>query len=88
MNITEVKNRKEHVAFRLLVEGDHLGEIGLLYNCPRSCTIISRNFNNMASLDSNKFREITYKYPYFKKCLLNKIYKYKDPNINFMKNTI
>ena len=41
-------NREELVAVKLLVEGDHFGEIGVLYECRRTATIVSRNYNTMA----------------------------------------
>jgi CRP-like cAMP-binding protein len=32
-------NREEKIAHRLLVEGDHFGEIGLIFNCCRTATV-------------------------------------------------
>ena len=49
VNITD-ENNKEHVAFRLLTEGDQFGEIGLFYGCPRTATVTCRNYNTLASL--------------------------------------
>jgi CRP-like cAMP-binding protein len=43
-------SREELVAVRLLVEGDHFGEIGVVYGCRRTASVISRNYNTMASL--------------------------------------
>ena len=28
------QNGKDHVAYKLVVEGDHFGEISLLFDCP------------------------------------------------------
>mgnify|MGYP006109260399 CR=1 FL=1 len=44
------ENRENHVAYALLVEGDHFGEIGVVYDCKRTSTIVSRNYNTMATL--------------------------------------
>ena len=49
VNIRNV-DREELVAVRLLVEGDHFGEIGVVYGCRRTASVISRNYNTMASL--------------------------------------
>ena len=38
VNITN-NNREEVVGHRLLVEGDHFGEIGLIYECNRTASI-------------------------------------------------
>jgi F-box/leucine-rich repeat protein 7 len=35
---------------RLLTEGSHFGEIGVIYNCVRTASITSRNYNTMAIL--------------------------------------
>ena len=45
------QQREELIAVRLLVEGDHFGEIGTIYDCKRTATIVSRNYNTMAVLD-------------------------------------
>lgn len=44
------ENREEHIAVALLTEGSHFGEIGLIYGCERTATVISRNYNTMAIL--------------------------------------
>ena len=38
---------KEHEVYKLLAEGDHFGEISLLYKCPVQATVISRNYNTL-----------------------------------------
>ena len=87
VNIRDMDNY-DHVAYRLLVEGNHFGEIGLIYNCKRTCTVVSRNFNTLGSLNRDKFLDILNKYPYFKQCLKKHIFKYKDPNIQFLKKPL
>jgi CRP-like cAMP-binding protein len=34
----------------LLSSGDHFGEIGCLYDCNRTCTVLSINYNILARL--------------------------------------
>jgi CRP-like cAMP-binding protein len=41
---------KLHIAVSLLTEGDHFGEISMLYRCKRTATIVSRNYNTMARI--------------------------------------
>jgi len=48
---------------QVLVEGCHFGEISLLYGCPRTCTIVNRNYSTMAILDLLQFRKLKMEYP-------------------------
>ena len=57
IDITD-ENRIVQKTVRLLVEGDHFGEIGLIYGCVRSATVISRNYNTMAKLNKERFRAL------------------------------
>tara|TARA_B110000285_G_C15002043_1_gene551916 strand:- start:242 stop:667 length:426 start_codon:yes stop_codon:yes gene_type:complete len=49
VNIKDASGRL-HVAVSLLTEGDHFGEISLLYRCKRTATVVSRNYNTMARI--------------------------------------
>jgi len=86
--IVNVVDQNEHLIenIRLLVEGDHFGEIALLYpGCKRTCTVISRNYNTMATLDHYGLRALTSDYPEYKKLLSKNIHKYDDPKLTFLK---
>lgn len=85
VNIVDQNNR-EIENIRLLVEGDHFGEIALLYpGCKRTCTVVSRNYNTMAAVDHYNLRSLTSDYPEYKKLLIKLIHKYDDPKLNFLK---
>jgi CRP-like cAMP-binding protein len=47
----------------LLVEGDHFGELSLLYRCRRQATIIARYYNSVARLEPDKYRYLESTYP-------------------------
>ena len=51
------------VVTRSLDEGDHFGEIALLYKCKRSATVISGNYNTLARLVAPAFKELISEYP-------------------------
>lgn len=51
------KNRIKTI--KLLTPGDHFGEIGLLYNCERTCSISSVDYNIVARLAKPKLHAIT-----------------------------
>ena len=75
----------EHDNIRVLNEGDHFGEISLVYRCKRSATVISRNYNTLASMEEDRFRELIAEYPEYEIELLKHIRDvYKDPKINFI----
>lgn len=69
VNIREYDN-VEREGVRLLVEGMHFGEIGVLYNCPRTASVISRNYTTIAGMMWDHLREVFMVFPEFKKHLL------------------
>ena len=83
VNIVD-EQRIEHVAIKLLVEGSHFGEIGMIFKSPRTATIISRNYNTMARLGYGAFRDLVSHYPEYKQHLLNHLYAYKGYRKKFL----
>jgi signal-transduction protein with cAMP-binding, CBS, and nucleotidyltransferase domain len=73
---------------KVLREGDHLGEISMIYKCQRSATIISRNYNTMAKLSEISFKELISEYPEYLKYLKKHLYQYKDERKRFLKSMI
>ena len=82
------QSRVQHALIRLLTEGDHFGEICLLYRCPRTCSVISRNYNTMARLLHQGFRSVINQYPEYRKMLIKSITKYQDTRTLFLKKLI
>ena len=65
LNITE-HDLKTNNAVKLMVEGDHIGEIGIIYKCKRTASVVSRNYNVMSRLGKHNFRELALEYPDYK----------------------
>lgn len=88
--VVDVRNYdgKEHQAIRLIIEGEHFGEISTIYDCLVTATVISRNYNIMARLTQDRFKEFAIEHPEYKDSLKKRISKYKDPKLNFLRNTI
>lgn len=42
--------------FRTLLPGDHFGEIGIIYNCPRTATVISDGYSTFARLSKDNYK--------------------------------
>jgi CRP-like cAMP-binding protein len=43
-------DRVEKEMYKRLQEGEHFGEIAMIYKCRRSATVISLNYNTIAKL--------------------------------------
>lgn len=78
-------NNQEYVGHKLLVLGAHFGEIGLIYNCNRTASVQSRNYNTMATLDRQNFMDLMNEMPDMLKFLKRHIYNYTDPLKTFTK---
>ena len=74
----------DHEGLRLLVEGDHFGELALIYRCRRTASVVSRNYNTLARMTAHRFRELAAEYPEYESSLKEHIMaKYRDPRIQF-----
>lgn len=49
------ENNKVIKNFKILGNGDYFGEIGLVYGCKRTATVISRKYSTLAKLSKAKF---------------------------------
>ncbi len=78
VNIKDDKNVVK-MGHRLLVEGDHFGEIGLIYGCQRTASIQSRNYNTMATLGKTQFWDLMGELPDMLIELKRHVYRYSDP---------
>ena len=50
--IINIKDEKgnEYISEKILIEGDHFGEVAMIYQCKRTASVVSRNYNTMARL--------------------------------------
>lgn len=88
VNIRDERGR-EHEGVRLLVEGDHFGEISVIFGCLRSASVISRNYNTLAKMITPRFKELVAEYPEFELALKEHIRKnYRDQKVTFLLNMI
>lgn len=69
------------MAYKFLKEGDHFGDIGLMYHCKRTASVLSRNYNTLSRLSYPKYKEIIKEYPNYDKLLKKQIFTYKDPKL-------
>ena len=88
--IVNIKDQlgNEMVAISMLCEGAFFGEIGMIYFCKRSATVISRNYNTFSRLDYSQYRDLVNEYPEFEQELKLNLYNYKDVFATFIKSML
>ena len=75
----QITNRIEYFNVTDLVEGMHFGEIGMMYNSPRSATVGSISYVTCISLTRTKYFQLLMLYPKIKLLFEKYIYDYRDP---------
>ena len=83
VNIIDNEN-KNIIGHRLLVEGDHFGEIGLIYKCNRTASVVSRNYIFLAILSRSTFHDLMSEMPDLLNYLKRHVYGYIDPMKTFI----
>jgi CRP-like cAMP-binding protein len=53
----------------LLREGDHFGEIGMIYLCRRTATVTAKNYNTFARIVRGRYKEMISEFPEYEVCL-------------------
>ena len=87
--VTVRNDRLRDVEVRKLNEGDHFGEISLIYGCERTATVTATNYNTFAVLSSPAYHHLTYRYPEYEECLKSYIVeKYDDRRTSFIEEMI
>jgi len=78
------------IGARTLDEGDHFGEIQLIYKSHRSASVVSQNYNTLAKLSYRKFVNFVSEFPEFEKELIKHIsQEYSEDTKNeFLKKTV
>lgn len=61
-----------------MYDGDHFGEIGLIYGLKRTATVSSKNYGSLACLTQSGLEELYKNFPKLKTCFKNYIFKYND----------
>ena len=56
--VTVKNNRGKEVVVRTLLQGEHFGEISLIYNCTRTATVVSMNYNTFAEMKNHLYKRL------------------------------
>ena len=82
------ENNKIVKNFKILGPADYFGEIGLVYGCKRTATVVSRKYTTLAKLSKSKFNMIVTEFPRLKEILKKGIFKYNDRMKKFIKSCL
>ncbi len=61
-----------------LIDGDHFGEIGLIFESKRSATVKSENYGALAMLKKSHFVELAKTFDSLTTLFKHQIFKYQD----------
>ena len=65
--------------YRVLNPGEHFGEIGIVYNCPRTAKAVTNDYCTLARLPLHNYQRLIGEIPEFQTELLRFVQnKYKD----------
>ena len=67
-----------------LYDGDHFGEIGLIFECKRTGTVKSLNYGSLARLTEKGFKSLAQEFENFTSAFKNYVFKYKDDLRTFL----
>ena len=62
-----------------LIDGDHFGEIAMLFDAKRTATVRSENYGTLAILKKSHFLELNKTFESFSSLFKKQIFKYHDP---------
>jgi len=82
---------KDPITICELEEGEHFGEIHLIWNCARTATVISNNYNTLARLKRDNFEDLVADYPEFETLLKKhvlKVYAQRTKKMTFSKDGV
>ena len=63
---------------KYLIDGDHFGEIGLIFDCKRTATIKSENYGTLALLKKRDFEELKKNFEQLTPSFKQQMFKYQD----------
>lgn len=87
--VTVRNQRGKEIVVGKLDEGDHFGEIAMIYNTSRSATVYSMNYNTFALMRVPLFRRLVQDYPEYEASLKKYVVaKYKDHRVLFLQRMV
>ena len=77
-----------HLKQQVLRQGQHFGEISLIYKCQTTASVIALKYCMVGKLLQKDFNDIITEHPMILKFLKEGIFEYTDKDIRFIKMSI
>ena len=73
---------------KLLVEGQYFGEIGCLFGCLRTASVLNRNYNTLARLTKERLDDLLVDFPNFKQQMIKHVFRYNYKKKKFLREVL
>lgn len=78
VSVNKYSENSREKPYRSLQDGEHFGEIGLIYNCKRTATVESANYGTLAMLNKQSYIELQKSFENIVKLFKEQICLYDD----------
>ena len=82
-NDEEENNEDENIVNELF-DGDHFGEIGLIYETKRTATVRSENYGTLAKLSKSSYQDMLKTFESMSLLFKQQMFKYDDKILRFL----
>ena len=80
----EEENNEDENIVNELYDGDHFGEIGLIYETKRTATVRSENYGTLAKLSKSSYQDMLKTFDSMSLLFKQQMYKYDDKILRFL----
>ena len=84
----ELLDKKQPVIVKFLLKGAHFGEIGAVFDTPRTATVVAIEYVTLAELTKKDFDIVSENYPQFRTLMRKSALRYNDPHKQFQLTTL
>lgn len=87
MKVRDAKGKEIQV--RRLDIGDHFGEVQIIYQCTRTASVLSMNYNTFATLSWTNYKRLIQDFPEYETCLKRHVVRtYDDHRIKLISEMV
>jgi hypothetical protein len=87
--IIKDKAKFEENKEKVMLQGDHFGEVSLFYKCKRTASVMANSYCILGKMNEKDFKDFIHKFDSdIEDRFREMIYTYDDPKTTFLLNTI